>query len=202
MKSREGTVVDADDLIAQMTDTARTISEELGKIDEFSEEEKEALYRMIGLGALKYYILKVDPKKRILFNPEESVDFQGNTGPFIQYTYARIQSILRKAAAVGISAVEISFDELEMHPKEKELIKIIQQFPETIQLAAENYSPALIANYTYDLVKEFNSFYQNVPILATDNEVEKAFRVKLSKAVGEVIKSAFSLLGIDVPERM
>lgn len=202
MKSREGTVVDADDLIAQMTDTARTISEELGKIDEFSEEEKEALYRMIGLGALKYYILKVDPKKRILFNPEESVDFQGNTGPFIQYTYARIQSILRKAAAVGISAVEISFDELEMHPKEKELIKIIQQFPETIQLAAENYSPALIANYTYDLVKEFNSFYQNVPILATDNENEKAFRVKLSKAVGEVIKSAFSLLGIDVPERM
>ena len=202
MKSREGTVVDADDLIAQMTDTARTISEELGKIDEFSEEEKEALYRMIGLGALKYYILKVDPKKRILFNPEESVDFQGNTGPFIQYTYARIQSILRKAAAVGISAVEISFDELEMHPKEKELIKIIQQFPETIQLAAENYSPALIANYTYDLVKEFNSFYQNVPILATDNENEKAFRVKLSKAVGEVIKSAFALLGIDVPERM
>lgn len=199
MKSREGTVVDADDLIAQMTATAREISEELGKIDEFSDEEKEALYRTIGLGALKYYILKVDPKKRILFNPEESVDFQGNTGPFIQYTYARIQSILRKAASTskGVDSSEVT-----MHPKEKELIKIIKQYPEAIQLAAQNYSPALIANYTYDLVKEFNSFYQNVPILATDNEVEKAFRVKLSAAVGEVIKSAFGLLGIQVPERM
>lgn len=199
MKSREGTVVDADDLIAQMTATAREISEELGKIDEFSDEEKEALYRTIGLGALKYYILKVDPKKRILFNPEESVDFQGNTGPFIQYTYARIQSILRKAASTSQS---VDSSEVTMHPKEKELIKIIKQYPEAIQLAAQNYSPALIANYTYDLVKEFNSFYQNVPILATDNEVEKAFRVKLSAAVGEVIKSAFALLGIQVPERM
>ncbi|MDX1784022.1 MAG: arginine--tRNA ligase, partial [Aequorivita vladivostokensis] len=203
MKSREGTVVDADDLIAQMTDTARTISEELGKIDDFSKEEKEALYRMIGLGALKYYILKVDPKKRILFNPEESVDFQGNTGPFIQYTYARIQSILRKAGEVSLEASgALDLTSVEMHPKEKELIKIIQQFPETIQLAAENYSPALIANYTYDLVKEFNSFYQNVPILATDNETEKTFRVKLSQAVGEIIKSAFTLLGIEVPDRM
>src|SRR5690606_19827775 len=142
-------------------------------------EEKERLYKIIGLGALKYYILKVDPKKRILFNPEESVDFQGNTGPFIQYTYARIQSILRKAASAPLSDRTLSGDEMEaeaIHPKEKELIKIIQQYPETIQLAAENYSPALIANYTYDLVKEFNSFYQNVPILATDNETEKAFR--------------------------
>ena len=200
MKSREGTVVDADDLIEQMTDTARTISEELGKIEDFSKEEKEALYRMIGLGALKYYILKVDPKKRILFNPEESVDFQGNTGPFIQYTYARIQSILRKGGEEF--STELDLTSVEMHPKEKELIKIIQQYPETIQLAAENYSPALIANYTYDLVKEFNSFYQNVPILATDNKIEKAFRVKLSEAVAEVIKSAFALLGIEVPERM
>ncbi|QAA82737.1 arginine--tRNA ligase [Aequorivita sp. H23M31] len=206
MKSREGTVVDADDLIDQMTETARKISEELGKIDEFSEEEKEELYKMIGLGALKYYILKVDPKKRILFNPEESVDFQGNTGPFIQYTYARIQSILRKADNAKVSAVEpstaLSASSIEMHPKEKELIKILQQYPETIQLAAENYSPALIANYTYDLVKEFNSFYQNVPILATQNEIEKVFRVKLSGAIAEVIKSAFALLGIQVPERM
>jgi arginyl-tRNA synthetase len=185
-----------------MTETARTISEELGKIDDFSKDEKEELYRTIGLGALKYYILKVDPKKRILFNPEESVDFQGNTGPFIQYTYARIQSILRKAASVPISDRSPSGVEETMHPKEKELIKIIQQYPETIQMAAENYSPALIANYTYDLVKEFNSFYQNVPILATDNETEKAFRVKLSGAVAEVIKSAFALLGIEVPERM
>ncbi len=210
MKSREGTVVDADDLIAQMTETAREISEELGKIDDFSKEEKEALYKIIGLGALKYYILKVDPKKRILFNPEESVDFQGNTGPFIQYTYARIQSILRKAAegksmakTSGNASAEISSEKgNNLHLKEKELIKILQQFPETIQLAAENYSPALIANYTYDLVKEFNSFYQNVPILATDNEAEMALRVKISQAVGEVIKSAFALLGIEVPERM
>ncbi len=172
MKSREGTVVDADDLIAQMTETAREISEELGKIDDFSEAEKEELYKMIGLGALKYYILKVDPKKRILFNPEESVDFQGNTGPFIQYTYARIQSILRKADA-SVSNGDLSLSEVELHPKEKELIKIIQQFPDTIQLAAENYSPALIANYIYDLVKEFNSFYQNMPILATDDENRK-----------------------------
>ena len=224
MKSREGTVVDADDLISQMTETARKISEELGKIDEFSSEEKEDLYKMIGLGALKYYILKVDPKKRILFNPEESVDFQGNTGPFIQYTYARIQSILRKAATsaplgdqtsaplgdqelfgkdnYNQSPSQVVETLVEMHPKEKELIKIIQQYPETIQLAAANYSPALIANYTYELVKEFNSFYQNVPILATQNEYEKAFRVKLSRAVAEVIKSAFGLLGIEVPERM
>ena len=205
MKSREGTVVDADDLMARMTETARKISEELGKIDDFSHSEKENLYRIIGLGALKYYILKVDPKKRILFNPEESVDFQGNTGPFIQYTYARIQSILRKAepvASVAFSDRPGSGAEMTLHPKEKELIKIIKQFPETIQLAAENYSPALIANYTYELVKEFNSFYQNVPILATDNETEKAFRVKLSKSVAEIIKSAFALLGIEVPERM
>lgn len=203
MKSREGTVVDADDLIEQMTSTARVISEELGKIDDFSEEEKNELYKIIGLGALKYYILKVDPKKRILFNPEESVDFQGNTGPFIQYTYARIQSILRKAADVRLStSAALSTGSVEIHPKEKELLKILKQYPETIQLAAANYSPALIANYTYDLVKEFNSFYQNVPILATDNEAEKAFRVKLSGAVAEVIKSAFALLGIEVPEQM
>lgn len=199
MKSREGTVVDADDLIEQMIATAREISEELGKIDDFSEEEKKELYRIIGLGALKYYILKVDPKKRILFNPEESVDFQGNTGPFIQYTYARIQSILRKA---GEASTALDLASVEINPKEKELLKILKQYPETIQLAAANYSPALIANYTYELVKEFNSFYQNVPILATDNAVEKAFRVKLSGAVAEVIKSAFAMLGIQVPERM
>ncbi len=207
MKSREGTVVDADDLITQMTDTARKISEELGKIEDFSTEEKDRLYKMIGLGALKYYILKVDPKKRILFNPEESVDFQGNTGPFIQYTYARIQSILRKASEASIvidgdNLLELDINSIEMNVKEKELIKIIQQYPEIIQQAAINYSPALVANYTYDLVKEFNSFYQNIPILATEIEIEKIFRVKLSNAVAEIIKSAFSLLGIEVPERM
>ncbi len=199
MKSREGTVVDADDLIKNMEDTAESISQELGKLDGYSEEEKKQLYRTIGLGALKYYILKVDPKKRILFNPEESVDFQGNTGPFIQYTYARIQSILRKADKVRSSAVETTMD---LHEKEKELLKQIQLFPETVQLAAENYSPALIANYTYDLVKEFNSFYQQVSILGETDEQKKNFRVQLSQKVGEVIQSAFRLLGIDVPERM
>lgn len=199
MKSREGTVVDADDLIKNMEDTAESISQELGKLEGYSEEEKKRLYRTIGLGALKYYILKVDPKKRILFNPEESVDFQGNTGPFIQYTYARIQSILRKADNIGPSAVDTS---LELHEKEKQLLKQVQLFPETVQLAAENYSPALIANYTYDLVKEFNSFYQQVSILGETEGQKRNFRVQLSKKVGEVIQSAFRLLGIDVPERM
>ena len=199
MKSREGTVVDADDLIAEMANTAEEISTELGKLDGYSEEEKKELYKIIGLGALKYYILKVDPKKRILFDPEESVDFQGNTGPFIQYTYARIQSILRKAAENKIP-VEVAHKEL--HPKEKELLKQIELYPNMIQVAAENHSPAIIANYTYDLVKEFNSFYQNVSILGADSEEEISFRVALSRKVGEVIESAFKLLGITVPERM
>ncbi|MDT0646202.1 arginine--tRNA ligase [Zunongwangia sp. F260] len=199
MKSREGTVVDADDLIVEMKETARTISEELGKLDGYSEEEKDELYRTIGLGALKYYILKVDPKKRILFDPKESVDFQGNTGPFIQYTYARIQSIIRKANFDHSKDVPADY---QLHDKEKELIKQLQLYPETVQLAAENHSPALIANYTYDLVKEFNSFYQNVTILGADELEEKIFRVQLSKAVGNVIKSSFALLGIEVPERM
>ncbi|PRX53740.1 arginine--tRNA ligase [Flagellimonas meridianipacifica] len=199
MKSREGTVVDADDLIQNMEETAGEISKELGKLDGYSDEEKQKLYRTIGLGALKYYILKVDPKKRILFNPEESVDFQGNTGPFIQYTYARIQSILRKADFDVSTALDMTF---ELHEKEKELLKQIQLFPETLQLAAENYSPALIANYVYDLVKEFNSFYQQVTILGESDSVKKQFRVQLSKKVGEIIQSAFKLLGINVPERM
>lgn len=202
MKSREGTVVDADDLMEEMTQTAATISKELGKLEDYSEPEKQVLYKLIGLGALKYYILKVDPKKRILFNPEESVDFQGNTGPFIQYTYARIQSILRKAMDTGVvwlSAVETSFN---LHPKEKELIKQIQSFPDVIQLAAENLSPALIANYTYDLVKEFNSFYQQVSILGETDLQKKVLRVQLSQKVGEIIQSAFNLLGIEVPARM
>tara|TARA_A100000171_G_C2134881_1_gene149462 strand:+ start:246 stop:2021 length:1776 start_codon:yes stop_codon:yes gene_type:complete len=199
MKSREGTVVDADDLIDDMAATAKEISEELGKIDDFSAEEKAELYKTIGLGALKYYILKVDPKKRILFNPEESVDFQGNTGPFIQYTYARIQSILRKAEIEQETSTALN---ITLQPKEKELLKILQQFPEVIQLAAGNYSPALVANYTYDLVKEFNSFYQNVPIFGAEDTSEIAFRVSLCDAVGKVIKTAFSLLGIQVPDKM
>ncbi|MDR9456440.1 MAG: arginine--tRNA ligase [Salegentibacter sp.] len=199
MKSREGTVVDADDLILEMTETARKISEELGKLDGYSKEEKEDLYRIIGLGALKYYILKVDPRKRILFNPEESVDFQGNTGPFIQYTYARIQSILRKADFDYSKPVAPDY---QLHEKEKELLKQLQLYPETIQLAAENHSPALIANYVYDLVKEFNSFYQNVIILGAEDLSQKVFRVQLSQSVANVIKSGFTLLGIKVPERM
>ena len=198
MKSREGTVVDADDLIEDMASTAEEISEELGKLDGYSPEEKMELYKTIGLGALKYYVLKVDPKKRILFDPKESIDFQGNTGPFIQYTYARIQSILRKANLKDGG----SGNTTSLHPKEKELIKQIQLFPEVVQNAADNYSPALIANYTYDLVKEFNSFYQNVSILGADNENEKAFRVQLSNVVANTIKNSFGLLGIQVPKRM
>src|SRR5574343_180301 len=198
MKSREGTVVDADDLMAEMTTTAQTISEDLGKLDGYSEEEKAVLFKTIGLGALKYSMLKVDPKKQMMFNPEESVDFAGNTGPFIQYTYARIQSILRKADF----DTTVSISGLELHEKEKELIKQLQLFPEVIQNAAENHSPALIANYTYDLVKEFNSFYQQVSILGEENHDKKVFRVQLSKSVGNTIKNAFQLLGIEVPERM
>lgn len=202
MKSREGTVVDADDLMEEMTQDAKAISEELGKLEGLSEEEKNTLYKNIGLGALKYFILKVDPKKRILFDPKESIDFQGNTGPFIQYTYARIQSILRKADFDYTQTVTQSAVEGSLHQKEKELIKLLLTFPDVIQSAAETYSPALIANFTYELVKEFNSFYQNVPILGADAESEKISRVQLSKKVGEVIADAFALLGIMVPERM
>jgi len=198
MKSREGTVVDADDLMFEMSNTAKEISQELGKLDGYKDEEKEELYKTIGLGALKYFILKVDPKKRILFDPEASVDFQGNTGPFIQYTYARIQSILRKADVDYSNEVS----NIELHNKEKELIKQLTLYPEVVVQAAENYSPALIANYTYELVKEFNSFYQNVSILGEQNNDKKRFRIQLSKKVAEVIQSAFKLLGIEVPSRM
>jgi len=202
MKSREGTVVDADDLISEMTQTAANISAELGKLDAYSEEEKAVLYKTIGLGALKYYILKVDPKKRILFDPEESVDFQGNTGPFIQYTYARIQSILRKASDIVDLKTNNNKQNITLHPKEKELIKQLLVFPDTISQAAAQYSPALIANYTYDLVKEFNSFYQQVSILGEEDAEIRTFRVLLSAKVAEVIKTGFSLLGIQVPDRM
>jgi len=200
MKSREGTVVDADDLIQEMADTAEDISKELGKLEDYSEIEKKALYKTIGLGALKYYLLKVDPKKRILFDPKDSIDFQGNTGPFIQYTYARIQSILRKATSTSLS--DQAYDIIELHDKERQLIKQLELFPEVIQNAATHHSPALIANYTYDLVKDFNSFYQNVSILGADTNEEKEFRVALSKSVSQTIKNAFSVLGIEVPERM
>ncbi len=198
MKSREGTVVDADDLMKEMTTTAGDISQELGKLDGYSDKEKSKLYKIIGLGALKYYILKVDPKKRILFDPKESIDFNGNTGPFIQYTYARIQSILRKANFDTKQDVITSI----LHPKEKELIKLLQNYPTIIQNAADNLSPALIANYTYELVKGYNSFYQSVPIFGADNKNDKDTRVQISYMVGNVIKSSFLLLGIEVPDRM
>ena len=201
MKSREGTVVDADDLMEEMTETAGKIATDLGKLEGYSAEEKANLFKTIGLGALKYYILKVDPKKQILFNPEESVDFAGNTGPFIQYTYARIQSIIRKAD-FDYQNVILSASEESLHPKEKELLKQIELYPEVIQNAASNHSPALVANYTYELVKEYNSFYQTVSILGEENRTKKVFRVQLSQKVADTIKSAFKLLGIEVPERM
>jgi arginyl-tRNA synthetase len=197
MKSREGTVVDADDLMEEMTATAASLSEELGKLEGMSNYDKQLLYRTIGLGALKYFILKVDPKKSILFDPKTSVDFAGNTGPFIQYTYARIQSILR-SKAVSSQSHRI----VEINPKEKEIIKQLLSYPEIIQQAAKQYSPALIANYTYDLVKLFNSFYQNVPILGGDDKELETFRLSLCSEVAKVIQSGLGLLGMEVPERM
>ena len=197
MKSREGTVVDADDLMEEMVQVAEELSQELGKLEGYTQQQKQQLYRVIGLGALKYYILKVDPKKKIAFNPQESIDFQGNTGPFIQYTYARIQSILRKAGELPM--LPTSGD---LHPKERELIKQLSLFTSVVQQAADTYSPALIANYVYELVKEFNSFYQNVSILGEEDPVKRSLRIHLSRKVGEVIATGFDLLGIEVPERM
>lgn len=197
MKSREGTVVDADDLMEEMVQVAEELSQELGKLDGYDQQQKQQLYRVIGLGALKYYILKVDPKKKIAFNPQESIDFQGNTGPFIQYTYARIQSILRKAGE--LPALPTTG---ELHAKERELIKQLSLFASVVQQAADTYSPALIANYVYELVKEFNSFYQNVSILGEEDPIKRVLRIHLSRKVGEVIATGFDLLGIEVPERM
>ena len=198
MKSREGTVVDADDLMVEMQQTAQTIAEDLGKLDGLSVEEKALLYQTIGMGALKYFILKVDPKKRILFDPESSVDFAGNTGPFIQYTYARIQSILRKAEHVQ----DVLKLDLNIDLREKEIIKHLMLYPTVIQQAAKAYSPAIVANYSYDLVKLFNSFYQNVSILGETEDVFKAMRVALSSEVASVLHDSLGLLGIQVPDRM
>ena len=197
MKSREGTVVDADDLMQEMSNTAQKISEELGKLDGMTAKQKNTLYHTIGLGALKYFILKVDPKKRILFDPESSVDFTGNTGPFIQYTYARIQSILRKAPETHLAeGVE------QMDTREKTIIKHLMDYPAVVQQAAAQYSPALIANYSYDLVKLFNSFYQNISILGEEDEQKKAFRIHLSREVAKLLMQSMSLLGIQLPEQM
>jgi len=198
MKSREGTVVDADDLIAQMRNTAQQISEEVGKIDGLTATERETLYQIVGLGALKYYILKVDPKKRILFDPKESVDFNGNTGPFIQYTHARIKTLLKKAKFEP----QLISSRIEIEAREKAIIKQLFLFPEVIYLAGLNYSPALVANYLYELVKTFNAFYQNIPILSVKDADIKQFRLLLSAKVAEVIANACSLLGMKVPDRM
>ena len=197
MKSREGTVVDADELMQEVYNTAKEISEELGKLEGLSDEEKSDLYETIAMGALKYYILKVDPKKRILFDPKESVDFNGNTGPFIQYTFARIQSLLRKE-----SPKEFDFESIELNAAEKEIIRALNDFEDTIAKAATEMSPALIANYVYEIVKLFNSFYQNNPILKNEDENVKNFRLYLSQWVANTIQSSLRLLGIGVPERM
>ncbi|RGN51448.1 MULTISPECIES: arginine--tRNA ligase [unclassified Bacteroides] len=202
MKSREGTVVDADDLMDEMINTAKETSGELGKLDGCTEEEANNIARIVGLGALKYFILKVDARKNMTFNPKESIDFNGNTGPFIQYTYARIQSILRKAAEAGISVPSTLPKDVELSEKEEGLIQMLADFAGVVKQAGEDYSPSVIANYTYDLVKEYNQFYHDFSILREENEHLKLFRLALSANVGRIVKSAMGLLGIEVPERM
>ena len=202
MKSREGTVVDADDLMAEMINTAKETSGELGKLDGLTQEEADNIARIVGLGALKYFILKVDARKNMTFNPKESIDFNGNTGPFIQYTYARIQSVLRKAKEAGISVPAQLPAGIELSEKEEGLIQMVADFAAIVKQAGEDYSPSLIANYTYDLVKEYNQFYHDFSILREENEALKIFRLALSQNVGKVVKLAMGLLGIEVPERM
>ena len=202
MKSREGTVVDADDLMEEMIRTAREISEELGKMDEMTEEEAADIARIVGLGSLKYFILKVDPRKNMTFNPKESIDFNGNTGPFIQYTYARIRSVLRKAAEQGIVLPAQLPTDIPVSEKEEGLIQMIADYAEVVKEAGAEYSPAFIANYVYDLVKEYNQFYHDFSILREENAAVKELRLVLSANVAKVVKSGMSLLGIEVPERM
>ncbi|MCF8304317.1 MAG: arginine--tRNA ligase [Bacteroidales bacterium] len=201
MKSREGTVVDADDLLDEMYETAKRTTRELGKIEEFTGDEAKQLYNMVGLAALKYFILKVDPKKNMLFNPEESIDFNGNTGSFIQYTYARIQSVLRKAADVGVSADD-DYQSEDLNEKENNLLKNLHDFPLTVEEAGKEYSPAQIANYTFEICKEFNQFYHDHSILKAETQDKVHMRLKLSVLTGKVIRNAMKLLGIDVPTRM
>ena len=199
MKSREGTVVDADDLMDEMIANARQISADMGKLNDIPEAEAAEIARIIGLGALKYFILKVDPRKNMTFNPKESIDFNGNTGPFIQYTYARIQSLLRKTAEAGMEA---AISDVEPNEKEISLIQRLADFPGVVADAGRSYSPAQIANYVYDLVKEYNQFYHDYSIMKEENEAVRAFRIKLSAVVGDVIRRAAGLLGIEVPNRM
>lgn len=201
MKSREGKVVDADDLMEDMFQTAKRLTQELGKVDDFEKEEADQLFEMVGLGALKYFMLKVDPKKSMMFNPEESVDFTGNTGPFIQYTYTRIQSLKRKASKEGLIADSTALNS-KLNPKEKEVIRMMYDYPATLSLAGINYSPALIANYIYELVKSYNQFYQEVPIFKEEDLAKKQFRLALSIATSKIIKSGMALLGVQMPDRM
>jgi arginyl-tRNA synthetase len=201
MKSREGTVVDADDLMEEMVSTAREVSAQLGKLDGLSEEEIENIVEMVGMGALKYFLLKVDPRKNMTFNPKESIDFNGNTGPFIQYTYARIRSVLRRAAEEGLDTVT-DYSAVVPNEKETTLVQRLADFPSVVQEAGRAYSPALIANYTYDLVKEYNQFYHDCSILREEDGAVRAMRLELSRQTARVIKTAMSLLGIQVPERM
>lgn len=202
MKSREGTVVDADELMDEMIATARRMTEELGKTDDFSAEEKEKLYNIIGMGALKYFILKVDPRKNMLFNPAESIDFNGHTGPLIQYTHARIRSILRTADDARIEKTDLDVNAGDMNEKEKRLLKILYAFPEVVQESAVEYSPATLANYLYDLAREFNQFYHDYSILNEPNLAISDFRLQLARLTARVIKSGMGLLGIEVPEKM
>ena len=202
MKSREGTVVDADDLMEEMIATAKETSQELGKLDGLTQEEADDIARIVGLGALKYFILKVDARKNMTFNPKESIDFNGNTGPFIQYTYARIQSVLRKAAESGIVISEQIPAGIELSEKEEGLIQMVADFAAVVKQAGEDYSPSIIANYTYDLVKEYNQFYHDYSILREENEAVKVFRIALSANVAKVIRLGMNLLGIEVPSRM
>ena len=202
MKSREGKVVDADDLMDEMIDTSKKMSKELGKLEGLNQEEKEKIYEIIGMGALKYFILKVDPKKNMTFNPEESVDFNGNTGPFIQYTYARINSIFKKANDQGVQINNNFNTSVEPSEKEIQLIKLMYKYPEVISEAAINYSPALIANYTYNLVKSYNQFYHDFPVLKEKNKDFQEIRFAISKLIASIIKSSMSLLGVEVPKRM
>ena len=201
MKSREGTVVDADDLLEKMYNTAKETSLELGKLDDMSETEQDELFRMLSLGALKYFIIKVDPRKTMLFDPKESIDFNGNTGPFIQYTHARIKSILRKAQAQGIAWTSVS-ENVELNPKEVRIIKILNNFPNKIAEAGEAHSPAIVANYAYELAKEFNQYYHDTPILREENKAVLAFRLQLIELIARVLTKTMDILGIKLPERM
>jgi len=202
MKSREGTIVDADDLIKEMQETAKSVSLELGKLADFSDEEKDDIFRKIGMGALKYYILKVDPRKNMTFNPLESIDFNGNTGPFIQYTYARIKSVFRKAEQMGLHLEPGKLKEAKTGNKEIELIKILRLFSGTVSAAATGYSPALIANYCYELSREYNQFYHDYSILGETDLAIRNLRLILSKVTSEVLYTGMWLLGIEMPERM